>query len=83
MSPGRSSAGRLTAEPSPRAPAGRRGRAAQPAAARDADELALEQELGDLLGLKVSLAHKGAAGRLTLHYGSLEQLDDLLDRLRR
>jgi len=65
------------------APAGRRGRAAQPAAARDADELALEQELGDLLGLKVSLAHKGAAGRLTLHYGSLEQLDDLLDRLRR
>ncbi len=64
-------------------PAGRRRRAAKPAAARDADELALEQELGDLLGLKVSLAQKGEGGSLTLHYGSLDQLDDLLDRLRR
>ena len=52
-------------------------------ASRDADVLALEQELADSLGLRVSLARKGEGGRLTLHYRNLDQLDDLLDRLRR
>ncbi|MCY4501349.1 MAG: ParB/RepB/Spo0J family partition protein [Alphaproteobacteria bacterium] len=51
--------------------------------AKDADVLALEQELGDSLGLRVSVAQKGDGGSLTLHYRSLDQLDDLLGRLRR
>lgn len=54
-----------------------------PAAARDEDVLALEGELADSLGLRVSLTQRGEGGSLTLHYRSLEQLDDLLDRLRR
>jgi ParB family chromosome partitioning protein len=45
--------------------------------------LALEGELADSLGLRVSLTQRGEGGSLTLHYRSLEQLDDLLDRLRR
>ncbi len=55
----------------------------RPAAARDEDVLALEGELADSLGLRVSLTQRGEGGSLTLHYRSLEQLDDLLDRLRR
>ncbi len=51
--------------------------------AKDADVLALEQELGDSLGLRVSLAQRGEGGSLTMHYRSLDQLDDLLNRLRR
>ncbi len=53
------------------------------AAGKDEDALALELELGERLGLKVSLAPRGGGGSLTLHYRSLDQLDDLLDRLRR
>ena len=53
------------------------------AAAKDADVLALERELADSLGLRVSLAQKGEGGSLTLHYLSLDQLDDLLGRLGR
>lgn len=53
------------------------------AADKDADTRALEQDLMGALGMKVSLAHApGAeAGQLTLHYKSLEQLDDLCRRL--
>ncbi len=52
------------------------------AAGKDEDALALELELGERLGLTVSLAQRGGGGSLTLHYRSLEQLDDLLERLR-
>ena len=55
----------------------------RPAAARDEDALALEGELAGSLGLRVSLTQRGEGGSLTLHYRNLEQLDDLLDRLRR
>ena len=47
------------------------------------DIAALEQDLTDALGLKVSLADKGGKGELTLSYGDLEQLDDLCRRLMR
>ncbi len=61
-----------------------RGRRPRPAAtAGDEDALALEEELAGALGLRVSLMQKGEGGSLTLHYRSLEQLDDLLARLRR
>ncbi len=49
----------------------------------NADIAALEQDLADALGLKVSLADKGGKGEITLRYGSLEQLDDLCRRLMR
>ena len=52
-------------------------------AARDEDALALEGELAESLGLPVSLRRRGEGGSLTLHYRSLDQLDDLLARLRR
>ncbi len=47
------------------------------------DISALEQDLTDALGLKVTLADKGGRGELTLSYASLEQLDDLCRRLMR
>lgn len=50
---------------------------------KDADTRALEQDLMGALGMKVSLTHApgGETGQLTLHYKSLEQLDDLCRRL--
>ncbi len=47
----------------------------------DADTRALEQDLTDRLGLKVTLRNQGSRGALTLHYDSNDQLDDLLRRL--
>ena len=47
----------------------------------DADLDALERQLGDILGLKVQVAHKGQGGSVTLHYSSLEQLDMICQRL--
>jgi len=53
------------------------------ATASDADIRAVEQHLGDLLGLRVKIAHKGAggAGAVTFEYRSLDQLDMLCQRL--
>ncbi len=48
---------------------------------KDADTLALERDLSELLGLKVSFEIKGQGGSLTIHYKTLEQLDDVLQRL--
>ncbi len=47
----------------------------------DADLAALERQLGDMLGLKVEVAHKGAGGTVTLTYSSLDQLDMICQRL--
>jgi ParB family transcriptional regulator, chromosome partitioning protein len=47
----------------------------------DPDLAALERQLGDLLGLKVRIAHQGRNGTVTLHYSSLEQLDMICQRL--
>lgn len=53
------------------------------ATASDADIRAVEQHLGDLLGLRVKIAHKGVggAGAVTFEYRSLDQLDMLCQRL--
>ena len=48
---------------------------------KDADTIALERDLGNLLGLKAVIRFKGDSGTLTLHYKTLEQLDDLIERL--
>ncbi len=50
-------------------------------AARDADLLALERQLGDLLGLKVSIHHSQGAGHVAVHFSSLDQLDLICQRL--
>jgi ParB family chromosome partitioning protein len=52
-----------------------------PKRAKDADTLALERSLSNLLGLAVSIDFDGAGGQLSIYYMSLEQLDDVLNRL--
>lgn len=47
----------------------------------DADLDALERQLGDILGLKVQVNHKGDGGTVSLSYSSLEQLDMICQRL--
>lgn len=47
----------------------------------DADLAALERQLGDLLGLKVKVAHGAGGGTVALHYSSLDQLDMICQRL--
>ncbi|HMI39662.1 MAG TPA: ParB/RepB/Spo0J family partition protein [Sphingomicrobium sp.] len=54
---------------------------AKPANTVDADLAALERQLGDLLGLKVRVAHSAHGGTVTLHYSSLDQLDMVCQRL--
>jgi ParB family chromosome partitioning protein len=51
------------------------------AAAKDADTLALERDLAERLGLNVAINHRGAGGTLTIRYRTLEQLDDVVQRL--
>ena len=52
-----------------------------PAHAKDPDTAALERDLTELLGVRVTIKPLGKGGELTVHYGSLEQLDDVLSRL--
>jgi ParB family chromosome partitioning protein len=57
---------------------------ARPRAApeKDADTLALERSITESLGLTVDIAPRDEGrGALTIHYQSLDQLDDLLARL--
>ena len=49
----------------------------------NADTRAIERELTDFLGLKVSLNHKNPGGKISISYKTLEQLDDLIRRLRK
>ena len=47
----------------------------------DADLEALERQLGDLLGLRVKVAHGRSGGTVALHYSTLDQLDLICQRL--
>jgi ParB family chromosome partitioning protein len=49
---------------------------------KDANVAALEKELAQLFGLKVTIEGEGEAGSLTIHYRTLDQLDDVLKKLR-
>jgi ParB family chromosome partitioning protein len=62
----------------------KRGDRAGAADSKDPDIAALEEELSDKLGTQVTITHasKRGAGRLVIHYASLDQLDGLLARLR-
>ena len=53
--------------------------ATQPAT--DHDIAMLERQLGDLLGLKVAISHKGGSGSVMLAYATLDQLDMICQRL--
>lgn len=48
---------------------------------QDGDITALEQHLGDVLGLEVTISHDGTGGALTVAYSSLDQLDLICQRL--
>lgn len=48
----------------------------------NADVAALEQELQRVIGLRVKIVTQGKAGTLTLHYNDLDQLDDIIQKLR-
>ena len=52
-----------------------------PPAAKDRDILNLEEMLSSRLGLKAEITGKGERGKLVLHYSTLEQLDDLIEKL--
>jgi ParB family transcriptional regulator, chromosome partitioning protein len=68
----------------------RLARSARPSASRprsnggadkDADIMALERQLGDLLGLSVKIAYGNGSGAVTLGFSSLDQLDLICQRL--
>jgi ParB family transcriptional regulator, chromosome partitioning protein len=63
-------------------PAKAEATAAKPAKVeKDPDTRALEKALQDVLGLTVSIDHKGKGGELRIKYKTLEQLDGLCRRL--
>jgi ParB family chromosome partitioning protein len=49
---------------------------------RDPNTIELEQDLTNLLGLRVSIKNSGESGKITINYNSLEQLDEVLFVLR-
>ncbi|MEZ5815299.1 MAG: ParB/RepB/Spo0J family partition protein [Alphaproteobacteria bacterium] len=57
-------------------------RAAKSEPKKDVDTLALEKDLSDKIGMRVSIdSHDGKSGRLSVSFKSLDQLDYLLQRL--
>jgi ParB family chromosome partitioning protein len=50
---------------------------------KDADTVALEDDLAEVLGLPVEIRDTGGAGEIRIRYKTLEQLDDLCRRLTR
>jgi ParB family transcriptional regulator, chromosome partitioning protein len=54
---------------------------ARPRIEKDADTLAVEKRLSDILGLAVTITHRGEAGEIRIRYRTLEQLDDVIARL--
>lgn len=51
------------------------------ATSKDVDTLALEEEMSSRLGTKVEITIGKKGGKLIVHYGDFDQLDDLLHRL--
>jgi ParB family chromosome partitioning protein len=65
-----------------RAKGARSGGRSRLASGKSPDTLALEKDLSLSIGLKVDIKDNGAeGGALTIHYQTLEQLDDLCQRL--
>ncbi len=51
--------------------------------AKDADTRALEKRLSDVLGLEVTVDHRGSSGTLHIKYSDLDQLDEVIRKLGR
>jgi len=66
---------------SQRGTAGTRPSPNNPAPEKDADTRALEKQLSDLLGMRVSIAHAANGGRIEIRYRTLDQLDSLCMKL--
>jgi len=49
----------------------------------DPNVRALERELEGLLGMRVRIQDRGGRGKITFEYGSLEQFDGIVERLKR
>lgn len=49
---------------------------------KDADTLALEQDLANALGMRVSIDAKNGKGSIKIAFQDLDQLDEVIDRLR-
>ena len=64
------------------ASAGRKKTAGGRKPTKDADTRALEKSLTDRIGLAVTIDHKADGGKVTVAYKTLEQLDDIVRRLR-
>ncbi|HVG50689.1 MAG TPA: chromosome partitioning protein ParB, partial [Xanthobacteraceae bacterium] len=59
-------------------------RAPRAAKQKDADTKALEKRVSDILGLTVSVDHRGdAGGTVHIKYRDLDQLDEIMKRLAR
>ncbi len=57
-------------------------RAAKSEPKKDVDTLALEKDLSDKIGMRVSIdSHDGKTGKLSISFKSLDQLDSLLQKL--
>jgi ParB family chromosome partitioning protein len=63
------------------ADAGKTAKPRQQRRDKDADTMALEKRLSDVLGLVVSIEQRGHGGELRIKYRSLEQLDAVIRRL--
>ncbi len=70
------------ARKAPTAPSAK-NKGGRPPKVKDTDTQALEADLSSVLGLDVTIDHRGGAGSLTISYATLEQLDDLCNRLTR
>lgn len=58
-----------------------RDRAPKLQSQKDADTAALERDLSTALGMNVSINHGNGGGAMSIHYRSLDQLDELCSRL--
>jgi ParB family transcriptional regulator, chromosome partitioning protein len=63
--------------------AGEPPKGASARAEKDADTLALERQLSDSTGLKVTIKHRDAGGEIKIAYKTLDQLDEVCRRLGR
>lgn len=58
-----------------------RGKSGGEPVKKDADTIALEKRISDILGLKVSVDHRNPGGTVQVQYSDIDQLDDILRRL--
>lgn len=68
-------------QPKPRKGEAGSGGASKAPAIKDVNLLNLEEEISARIGLKVAINPQGQRGTITIHYQTLDQLDDVLHRL--